>query len=166
MISWHNTIPYNSRPGCGIVASVRTFCDGDRDIRLESSTVLTSVELHTVSRSAASHGCTDSGDDLADAAASVKPGEHDPVIPESDCGANATTETQPPHKTAMRAFVVSEHAHPSKIQLTHDAPEPVRKLGSDELLVDVHSAGLNFFDVRFLHLFLHRVRPIANTHSL
>jgi NADPH:quinone reductase len=47
----------------------------------------------------------------------------------------------------MRAFVVSEYAHPSKIQLTHNAPEPVLNPGSDELLIDVHSAGLNFFDV-------------------
>jgi hypothetical protein len=48
----------------------------------------------------------------------------------------------------MRAFVVSEHGHPSKIQLTHNAPEPVRKPGSDDILIDIHSAGLNFFDVR------------------
>ena len=49
----------------------------------------------------------------------------------------------------MKAFVVSEYAHPSKIHLTHNAPEPVLKPGSDDLLIDVHSAGLNFFDVRF-----------------
>lgn len=48
----------------------------------------------------------------------------------------------------MRAFVVSEYAHPSKIQLTHNAPEPVSKPGSDDILIDIHSAGLNFFDVR------------------
>jgi NADPH2:quinone reductase len=53
----------------------------------------------------------------------------------------------PQHTTAMRAFVIAEYAHPSKIQLTHNAPEPVRKPGSDELLIDVHSAGLNFLDV-------------------
>ncbi|KAH9957082.1 NAD(P)-binding protein [Russula dissimulans] len=49
----------------------------------------------------------------------------------------------------MKAFVVSEYAHPSKIKLTHDAPEPVFKPtpGSDNLLIDVHSAGLNFFDI-------------------
>ncbi|KAF8486301.1 NAD-P-binding protein [Russula ochroleuca] len=47
----------------------------------------------------------------------------------------------------MKAFVVSEYAHPSKIHLTHNAPEPVQKPGSDELLIDVHSAGLNFFDI-------------------
>ena len=50
----------------------------------------------------------------------------------------------------MKAFLVSEYAHPSKIQLTHDAPEPILTPGSDDLLVDVHSAALNFFDVRFL----------------
>ncbi|KAF8501790.1 NAD-P-binding protein [Russula emetica] len=47
----------------------------------------------------------------------------------------------------MRAFVVSEYAHPSKIQLTHNAPEPVWKPSSDDILIDVHSAGLNFFDI-------------------
>ncbi len=48
----------------------------------------------------------------------------------------------------MKALVITEYAHPSKIQLTQDAPEPVPKPGSDELLIDVYSAGLNFFDVR------------------
>ncbi|KAI0283550.1 NAD-P-binding protein [Russula brevipes] len=47
----------------------------------------------------------------------------------------------------MKAFVISEYAHPSKIQVTRDAPEPVPKPGSHELLIDVHSAGLNFFDI-------------------
>ena len=47
----------------------------------------------------------------------------------------------------MRAFVVKEYAHPSQIKLTNDAPEPAPKAG--EILVDVHAAGLNFFDVRF-----------------
>ena len=53
-------------------------------------------------------------------------------------------------ETSMRAFVISEYAHPSKIQLTYDAQEPILAPGSDELLIDVHSAGLNFFDVRLL----------------
>lgn len=35
--------------------------------------------------------------------------------------------------------------HPSKLDLVRDAPEPVT--GPDDVLVDVHSAGLNFFDV-------------------
>ncbi|KAH8991185.1 NAD-P-binding protein [Lactarius akahatsu] len=47
----------------------------------------------------------------------------------------------------MKALVITEYAHPSKIQLTRDAPEPVPTPGSDELLIDVHSAGLNFFDI-------------------
>ncbi|KAI0306202.1 chaperonin 10-like protein [Multifurca ochricompacta] len=47
----------------------------------------------------------------------------------------------------MKAFVVSEYAHPTKIQLTHDAPEPVPTPGSDDLLIDVHSSGLNYFDI-------------------
>ena len=52
----------------------------------------------------------------------------------------------------MKAFLISEDAHPSKIQLTHDAPEPVPTPGSDDLLISVHSAraALNFFDVRSL----------------
>ena len=62
--------------------------------------------------------------------------------------------------TAMRAFVVSEYAHPSKIQLTHNAPEPVWKPGSDDILIDIHSAGLNFFDVR-----IDRCIPDAGAHG-
>jgi NADPH:quinone reductase-like Zn-dependent oxidoreductase len=49
----------------------------------------------------------------------------------------------------MKAFLISAYAHPSKIQLTHDAPEPTPTPGSDDLLINVHSAALNFFDVRF-----------------
>lgn len=45
----------------------------------------------------------------------------------------------------MRAFVINQLNHPSKIELTKDAPEP--KLVHDRVLVDVYSAGLNFFDV-------------------
>jgi len=47
----------------------------------------------------------------------------------------------------MKALVITEYAHPSKIQLTRDAPEPIPTPGSDELLINVHSAGLNFFDI-------------------
>ena len=46
----------------------------------------------------------------------------------------------------MRAFVVTDYAHPTKIPLTQDAPAP--KLGRGQVLVDVYSAGLNYFDVR------------------
>lgn len=45
----------------------------------------------------------------------------------------------------MRAFVINKYAHPSKIPLSIDVPEP--KPGVDEVLVDVYSAGLNFYDV-------------------
>ncbi|KAF8906523.1 hypothetical protein CPB84DRAFT_1769991 [Gymnopilus junonius] len=45
----------------------------------------------------------------------------------------------------MRAFVVQELTHPSKISLSYDIPEP--KAGSRQVLVDVYSAGLNFFDI-------------------
>lgn len=46
----------------------------------------------------------------------------------------------------MRAFVVAEHAHPTKISLSYDVSEPKAK--PDEVLVDVYSASLNYFDVR------------------
>ena len=46
----------------------------------------------------------------------------------------------------MRAFVITEYAHPSKIPLTQNAPEPIP--GKDQVLVNVYSAGVNFFDVR------------------
>lgn len=50
------------------------------------------------------------------------------------------------HTTSiMKAFVVKEYAHPSKIPLSNDFPEP--KPGPGQVLVDVYSAGLNFFDV-------------------
>lgn len=45
----------------------------------------------------------------------------------------------------MRAFVIKEYAHPSQIPLTKDAPEP--QVGPDQVLLEVYSAGLNFFDV-------------------
>ncbi|KAG5726061.1 Quinone oxidoreductase-like protein 2 [Termitomyces sp. T112] len=44
----------------------------------------------------------------------------------------------------MRGFVVSELKHHSKIPLSTSAPEP--KPGPGQVLVDVYSAGLNFFD--------------------
>jgi NADPH2:quinone reductase len=49
----------------------------------------------------------------------------------------------------MRGFVVSELCHPSKIAMSSDVPEP--KAGEGQVLVDVYSAGLNFFDVRSFH---------------
>ena len=45
----------------------------------------------------------------------------------------------------MRAFVINQLNHPSKIELTKDAPEPKPVPG--RIPVDVYSAGLNFFDV-------------------
>ena len=66
---------------------------------------------------------------------------------EKDAGAH-NVHSPSLSELVMKALVVTEYAHPSKLQLTRDAPEPVPKPGSDELLIDVHSAGLNFFDVR------------------
>ncbi|KIM40120.1 hypothetical protein M413DRAFT_446274 [Hebeloma cylindrosporum] len=45
----------------------------------------------------------------------------------------------------MRAFVVKELNHPSKISLSHDVPEP--NANDNQVLVDIYSAGLNFFDI-------------------
>lgn len=45
----------------------------------------------------------------------------------------------------MRAFVIHEHNHPSKISVSSNVPEP--KAAEDEVLIDIYSAGLNFFDV-------------------
>jgi hypothetical protein len=47
----------------------------------------------------------------------------------------------------MKAFVISEYSHHSKIPLTLDAPDPVLEKDSDSLFIDVYSAGLTFFDV-------------------
>ncbi|KAG7098570.1 hypothetical protein E1B28_000503 [Marasmius oreades] len=45
----------------------------------------------------------------------------------------------------MRAVVVKELAHHTKIPITKDAPEP--QTSENQLLVDVYSTGLNFFDI-------------------
>lgn len=50
-----------------------------------------------------------------------------------------------PTTTTMRAYVVNECVHPSELGLVPDAPEPTPK--PDEVIVDVYSAALNFFDV-------------------
>lgn len=50
-----------------------------------------------------------------------------------------------PSLLSMRAFVIKQLSHPSKVELTEDAPDP--KPAPDQILVDVYSAGLNFYDV-------------------
>ncbi|KAJ3735715.1 alcohol dehydrogenase [Lentinula guzmanii] len=45
----------------------------------------------------------------------------------------------------MRGFQVKELAHHSKIELSYDVPEPEPKDG--EILIDVYSGALNFFDI-------------------
>ncbi len=53
----------------------------------------------------------------------------------------------------MRAYIVNELNHPSQIPLANDVPEP--KASENEVLIDVYSAGLNFFDVRiYFHIFV------------
>ncbi|CAE6493908.1 unnamed protein product [Rhizoctonia solani] len=45
----------------------------------------------------------------------------------------------------MKAIVIDHYAHPSKQPVTNQASEP--KPAADEVLVEVHSAALNFFDI-------------------
>ncbi|CDO77707.1 hypothetical protein BN946_scf184969.g58 [Trametes cinnabarina] len=45
----------------------------------------------------------------------------------------------------MRAFVINDYAHPSKIPIIQGFPEP--KASKGQVLVDVYSAGLNYFDI-------------------
>lgn len=45
----------------------------------------------------------------------------------------------------MRAYVVNRYAHPSELALVSGAPVPTPK--PDEIIVDVYSAALNFFDI-------------------
>jgi NADPH2:quinone reductase len=45
----------------------------------------------------------------------------------------------------MRGYVINHYAHPKDLTLSLDAPEPTP--GPGEVLVDVYSAALNFFDV-------------------
>jgi NADPH:quinone reductase len=45
----------------------------------------------------------------------------------------------------MKAFQVTTLSHYSNIPLTLDASTPT--LGPSQVLIDVYSAGLNFFDV-------------------
>lgn len=46
----------------------------------------------------------------------------------------------------MRGYVIDHYDHPSKLQLRQDAPEP--KPQPEDVVVEVYSAALNFFDVR------------------
>ncbi|KAG9316565.1 hypothetical protein JVU11DRAFT_2616 [Chiua virens] len=45
----------------------------------------------------------------------------------------------------MRAYQLNECKHPSQLTLVQDVPEPVP--GPEDVIVDVYSAGLNFFDI-------------------
>lgn len=45
----------------------------------------------------------------------------------------------------MRAYVVNEYVHPSELILDPETPVPTPR--SDEVIVDVYSAALNFFDI-------------------
>ena len=62
----------------------------------------------------------------------------------------------------MRAFVIKQLNHPSKIELTNDAPVPKPVPG--HILVDVYSAGLNFYDVNgtCLSPYSDRVRRVVS----
>ncbi|KAI0768415.1 alcohol dehydrogenase [Irpex lacteus] len=45
----------------------------------------------------------------------------------------------------MRAFIINEYAHPSKIPVQQDVAEPVSS--KNQVIVEVYSAGMNFFDI-------------------
>lgn len=45
----------------------------------------------------------------------------------------------------MRGYVINQYVHPKDLTLSLDAPEPTP--GPGEVLIEVYSAGLNFFDV-------------------
>jgi NADPH2:quinone reductase len=45
----------------------------------------------------------------------------------------------------MRGYVINRYAHPKELTLSLDTPEPTP--GPGEVLVEVYSAGLNFFDI-------------------
>ncbi|CAE6403645.1 unnamed protein product [Rhizoctonia solani] len=45
----------------------------------------------------------------------------------------------------MKAIVIDHYAHPSEQPVTSQAPEP--QPAADEVLVEVHAAALNFFDI-------------------
>ena len=62
---------------------------------------------------------------------------------------------------AMKAFVVHELAHPSKIKLTEDWPTPT--LGENQIMVDVYSAGINFFDVSEVNIPFGTANPSPTT---
>jgi NADPH:quinone reductase-like Zn-dependent oxidoreductase len=52
----------------------------------------------------------------------------------------------------MRAYIVNSYAHPSKLPLTENASEP--KPGKGEVVVEIYSAALNFFDVSSIVIFV------------
>jgi len=54
----------------------------------------------------------------------------------------------------MRAFVINELVHPSKLTISTNVPVPVP--GPRQVLVEVFAVGINFGDVR---LALHDLRP-------
>lgn len=45
----------------------------------------------------------------------------------------------------MRGYVVPKYIHPNDLPLAIDVPEPMA--GPGEVIIDVYSAGLNYFDV-------------------
>lgn len=45
----------------------------------------------------------------------------------------------------MKAWQINSYAHPSKLNIKTDAPEP--KAGPNDVIVEVYSAALNFFDI-------------------
>lgn len=44
----------------------------------------------------------------------------------------------------MKAWQVSSYAHPSKLEISHNVPIPTP--GPSEVLIEIYSAALNFFE--------------------
>jgi len=59
----------------------------------------------------------------------------------------------------MRGYVVNRYAHPKDLALSLHVPEPTP--GPGQVLVDVYSAALNFFDVIVLVMFRSDLMLIA-----
>ena len=45
----------------------------------------------------------------------------------------------------MRGYVVAKYTHPNDLQLATDVLEPMA--GPGQVIIDIYSAGLNYFDV-------------------
>lgn len=75
---------------------------------------------------------------------STAPGTSAPIYIHLIRKATQFYHLEAPFTLGMRAFVINQLNHPTKIELTKDAPEPKPVPG--RIPVEVYSAGLNFYD--------------------